>query len=275
MANLVLNGKSIDNIDDIAENFAEAEVLREFQSGSLAAWLEEYGYEEELERVRSIKQTASSIRILSGIIDALNLDDGVIAQANARREEQQRKKEAIQKAHEEQQRKEEEEQLRREDERKRREQEGLQRQEVADRHQTHGEECVTIMNTFDHFRKLAEQGAAIAQYNLGVCYYKGDGVAEDKREAVKWYRKAAEQGLADAQYYLGTCYYGGVGIAEDKREAVKWYRKAAEQGHVEAQYSLGVCYYKGTDVAEDKHRQSRDMFMRNTTLDSVTNVGTV
>ena len=91
MANLVLNGKSIDSIDDVAENFVEEDVLREFQSGSLAAWLEEYGYEEELERVRSIKPTASSIRMLSGIINALNLDDGVIAQANARREEQQRK----------------------------------------------------------------------------------------------------------------------------------------------------------------------------------------
>ncbi len=61
MANLVLNGKSIDSIDDIAENFVEEDVLREFRSGSLSSWLEEYGYEEELERVRSIKPTASSI----------------------------------------------------------------------------------------------------------------------------------------------------------------------------------------------------------------------
>ena len=46
------------SIDDIAENFVEEDVLREFRSGTLSAWLEEYGYEEELERVRSIKPTA-------------------------------------------------------------------------------------------------------------------------------------------------------------------------------------------------------------------------
>ncbi len=113
MANLVLNGKSIDSIDDIAENFVEDDVLREFRSGSLASWLEEYGYEEELERVRSIKPTASSIRVLAGISEALNLDDDVIAEAAARREDQQRKEEAARKARKEQQRKDEEERQRR------------------------------------------------------------------------------------------------------------------------------------------------------------------
>ena len=116
MANLVLNGKSIDSIDDIAENFVEEDVLREFRSGSLASWLEEDGYEEELERVRSIKPTASSIRVLAGISEALNLDDDVIAEAAARREEQRRKEEAIRKAREEQQRIEEEEKKRNEEE---------------------------------------------------------------------------------------------------------------------------------------------------------------
>ena len=117
MANLVLNGKSIDSIDDIAENFVEEDVLREFRSGSLASWLEEYGYEEELERVRSIKPTASSIRVLAGISEALNLDDDVIAEAAARREEQQRKEEIERKAREEQQRKDEEQQKKKEENR--------------------------------------------------------------------------------------------------------------------------------------------------------------
>ena len=46
---------------------------------------------------------------------------------------------------------------------------------------------------------------AEGQYNLGVGYYKGEGVAKDQAEAVKWYRKAAEQNLAKAQYSLGVC----------------------------------------------------------------------
>ena len=107
MANLVLNGKSIDSIDDIAENFVEEDVLREFRSGSLASWLEEYGYEEELERVRAIKPTASSIRVLVGISEALNLDDDVIAEAATRREEQRRKEKVIRQVREEQENSEE------------------------------------------------------------------------------------------------------------------------------------------------------------------------
>ncbi len=41
------------------------------------------------------------------------------------------------------------------------------------------------------FLLAAEQGHAKAQYNLGVCYYKGQGVQQSYTEAVKWYRKAA------------------------------------------------------------------------------------
>ncbi|MDR1485939.1 MAG: SEL1-like repeat protein [Planctomycetaceae bacterium] len=45
-------------------------------------------------------------------------------------------------------------------------------------------------------------GDAYAQYSLGVCYYKGDGVKEDKAEAVTWFRKAVELGDADAKKIL-------------------------------------------------------------------------
>ena len=80
------------------------------------------------------------------------------------------------------------------------------------------------------YRKAAEQGYAKAQYNLGVVYAQGQGVAKDDAEAVKWYRKAAEQGNAEAQYNLGVMYDNGEGVPQDDAEAVKWYRKAAEQG---------------------------------------------
>ena len=96
-----------------------------------------------------------------------------------------------------------------------------------------------------------------AQYNLGVCYYTGTGIKEDKEEAVRWYRRAAENGNAMAQYNLGNCYYTGTGIKEDKEEAVRWYRKAAEQGNTIAQYSLGFCYKNGTGIKEDKEEALR------------------
>ena len=65
-----------------------------------------------------------------------------------------------------------------------------------------GNHAVDKKASFDLCMKVAEQGESEAQNNLGFCYRKGDGVAADKAEAVKWYRKAAEQGHSAAQNSL-------------------------------------------------------------------------
>ena len=59
--------------------------------------------------------------------------------------------------------------------------------------------CAEPIPDLQEIRALAEQGDAIAQYNLGSMYATGDGVPEDRAEAARWFRLAAEQGLADAQ----------------------------------------------------------------------------
>ena len=64
-------------------------------------------------------------------------------------------------------------------------------------------------------------------------------MAKDHVEAVKWYRKAAEQNYAEAQYNLGVCYTNGQGVAKDAVEAVKWFRKAAEQNHAAGSIQSG------------------------------------
>ena len=53
--------------------------------------------------------------------------------------------------------------------------------------------------------------------------------AKDQKEAVNWYVKSAAQGNTDAQFNLGVCYEKGEGVAQDYKEAVKWYEKLAEQ----------------------------------------------
>ena len=62
---------------------------------------------------------------------------------------------------------------------------------------------------------------------------------------MKWYRLAADQGFALAQYNLGIMYNKGEGVAQDYAEAVKWYRRAADKGFAFAQYNLGVMYDRG------------------------------
>ena len=103
----------------------------------------------------------------------------------------------------------------------------------------------------DCYRKAAEQGFALAQFNLGVCYGTGRGVKQDDRQAVYWYLKAAEQGYVKSQFNLGVYYDNGQGVPQDCQQAVYWYLKAAEQGHALAQCSLGICYANGQGVQQD------------------------
>ncbi|NDJ14760.1 MAG: hypothetical protein EBY17_26805, partial [Acidobacteriia bacterium] len=102
------------------------------------------------------------------------------------------------------------------------------------------------------FRKAAEQGYAAGQNHLGFMYQNGTGVAKDEVQAVAWYRKAAEQGLANGQNNLGFMYQNGTGVAKDEVQAVAWYRKAAEQGLAAGQHNLGAMYQHGTGVAKDE-----------------------
>jgi TPR repeat protein len=104
---------------------------------------------------------------------------------------------------------------------------------------------------FEAIKAKAENGDAIAQYKLGVCYDTGKVVTKDDSEAIKWFRKAAEQNNSDAECNLGLCYANGEGANKDVVEAVKWYRKAAEQNNPAAQCLLGGCYLAGEGVTKD------------------------
>ena len=99
--------------------------------------------------------------------------------------------------------------------------------------------------------KSAEQGHAGAQFNLGIMYHTGKGVAQDYVEAFDCYKLAAEQGYADAQINLGIMYYLGEGVAQDYGQAAHWNKLAAEQGYADAQINLGNMYYSGQGVAQD------------------------
>lgn len=100
------------------------------------------------------------------------------------------------------------------------------------------------------YRKAAEQGHALAQSNLASMYWTGRGVTQDDVQSAAWLQKAAEQGLSSAQGALGTFYAGGRGVAQDDVQAVSWLHKAAEQGDVMAQADLGTMFRLGRGVAQ-------------------------
>ena len=103
-------------------------------------------------------------------------------------------------------------------------------------------------------KPAAEKGHKKAQYRLGLCYDKGNGVAENDKTAVYWYQKAAAQGHAKAQYQLGKCYKNGEGVEKNITKAVDWFTKAAKQDNAKAMLALAKCFLHGKGVPADKSK---------------------
>ena len=78
-------------------------------------------------------------------------------------------------------------------------------------------------------RPVAEQGDAIAQYNLALMHHIGQGIPPDGAAAEKWYRLAAEQGNGAAQNNLGIMYAKGEAVPRDYVRAHKWLDLAASR----------------------------------------------
>ena len=115
------------------------------------------------------------------------------------------------------------------------------------------------------FCQEAEQGNALAMYDLGRMWADGFGVEADPDAAKEWYRKAldaflsAEKKLPERkktylQYRIGKMYLAGLGTEQDYETAALWLERAAEKSHKCAQYTLAGLYAKGQGVEKDlKH----------------------
>ena len=94
-------------------------------------------------------------------------------------------------------------------------------------------------------------------------YEEGKKLYEDKKykEAFVKFSAAAETGNKKAQYYLGRCYDKGNGVKEDNNQAFNWYSKSAAQDYAKAQYQLGKCYKKGKGVAKDEQK-AKELYLK-------------
>ncbi|MEO8342093.1 MAG: DnaJ domain-containing protein [Nitrospirota bacterium] len=101
------------------------------------------------------------------------------------------------------------------------------------------------------YEKAAAQGHAWAQNQLGELSADGLGTAKDYQQARQWWEQAATQGVAQAQYNLGQLYANGRGVPQDYATAQKWYEKAASLNHAWAQAQLGQLYANGRGVPRD------------------------
>lgn len=72
------------------------------------------------------------------------------------------------------------------------------------------------------FKRLARDDHARAQYQLGMLYLFGKGVAMDTTKGLDWLKRAAGNGSYLAANELGQIYIAGRGVAPDEQEAMRW-----------------------------------------------------
>ena len=126
----------------------------------------------------------------------------------------------------------------------------------------------------------ANKGNAFYQWQLGLRYYYGYEVPQDREKAIYWIEKADSQGFkeataelaniyyldennenyqkaffyaekADAHQILGMLYYGGHGVFQNKHKASDYFERGANLGVASSQFMLGIMYAVGDGVEED------------------------
>ena len=103
-----------------------------------------------------------------------------------------------------------------------------------------------------------DKGHMRALGDYAVFLKNRDDFPAHAQEVVSLLKKAADAGHVDAQYEYGMCFLSGVGVAfPSSRSAAKWLNKAAESGHLEAKYQLGMCLLKRTDGSKDVYTGAR------------------
>ena len=138
-------------------------------------------------------------------------------------------------------------------------------------------------NWSKELEKTAKQGDAIAQYEVGICYLEGKGVAQDYKKAAQWLvksmnqgnedarakfhsfwskelEKTAKQGDAIAQYEVGICYLEGKGTAQNYPKAAQWLVKSMNQGNEDARakfYSFWSKELENMGIIGDTEAQYR------------------
>jgi len=111
-------------------------------------------------------------------------------------------------------------------------------------------------------RKLAGQGDADAQWQMGVRYHNGEDVPRDDAQAMQWFLRAAEQGHVTAQATLGAYYWAGRGVPQDLSKAYFWSALALARGDENSKSRLEGLASQMTRAQVSAARQQAEVWIR-------------
>ncbi|HYW39651.1 MAG TPA: TIR domain-containing protein [Terriglobales bacterium] len=111
------------------------------------------------------------------------------------------------------------------------------------------------------YQKACDGGERKGCHDLGLMYYKGEGVVKDLNRAARLFKRACDAGGSGGCQDLGLMYSRGEGVAKDLIRAADLYKRACDAGAAPGCTDLGLMYNKGEGVAKDLNRAA-DLFKR-------------
>ena len=115
---------------------------------------------------------------------------------------------------------------------------------------TQKEGFITEKQALEFLNKAAAVNHIQGLLELGLCYYSGRWVTEDRREALALWTRAANLGSHEAKTRMAALAVRSERNPGKLSEAIGELEEAAQKGSVLAQVALGYCYETGIGVAK-------------------------
>ena len=100
---------------------------------------------------------------------------------------------------------------------------------------------------------------ADAAYLVGLAYFYGDGVKEDKSTALQYFKRAAQLRHEQAAINVAHMFNHGLGVAKDPTAAFAYYMLAANMGSGDASYHGALLLQAGKTSLGVKDDQYADL----------------
>jgi Sel1 repeat len=106
-------------------------------------------------------------------------------------------------------------------------------------------------NAHSVLMNLAQQGHAEAMFFLALMHERGNGVAQNPQEAIRWYTRSALGGWSDSMFNLGQRFYKGEAVQPDLAKAADLFFLVATTGDPDGQWAFGVLIAAGEGRPKD------------------------
>src|SRR6185437_692097 len=101
------------------------------------------------------------------------------------------------------------------------------------------------------YQEWSQRGSGAATTFLGMMYWQGLGVAQNRTLACDTFARAETRSDPNGTELLADCYFHGDGRPQDYGRSAALYSRASERGAPQADCALGNQYLQGLGVPRD------------------------